>query len=181
MGGEGGEYIPLIFIEIQAFSLSLFSKRLIASISGNELLSSAEIIHCQVAVVAAAIAVDALGTVHKGLQARDCDNRTFFLPPFPTFLLGPESGAVGSHQACHTWPSYVLACLLLEGTKNSVIKESSSLDHYVVSKKGGIGSSDDLIEGITHYAYGKACRYVLHSCSILLGFLYQGIHEYCTS
>ena len=67
MGGEGGEYIPLIFIEIQAFSLSLFSKRLIASISGNELFTPSKVVLSQMAVVAAAITGYVSGTMGESL------------------------------------------------------------------------------------------------------------------
>ena len=172
-----GQKLLLVGVQVQAVVLALAGHGLIAAVAGDELAAIREGVHGELAVVAAAAALDADDLLIEVFQLLLVHHRR--RSPAALFALAKaEQGrAVSAHQARDVGADDLDAHFLFEGAEDGLIVEGAALHHDLPAQLFGAGSADDLVQRILDDADGQAGGDVLDGCAILLRLLDRAVHE----
>ena len=167
----------LVGIEVQAVVLALAGHGFIAAVAGDELAAIGEGVHGELAVVAAAAALDADDLLVEALQLLQ-RHHGGSLSVVPGALAQAEQRrTVSAHQARDVGADDLDAHLLLEGAEHGLVVEGTALHDDLAAQLFGAGRADDLVQCILDDADGQTGRDVLDGCAVLLGLLHRAVHK----
>ena len=168
----------LVGVEVEAVVLALASDGLIAAVAGDELAAVGEGVDGELAVVAAAAALDADDFLVEVLQLFLAHHGGGGLAVLAALAQAEEGRTVSAHQTGDVGADDLDAHLLLEGAEDGFVVEGAALHDDLPAQLLGAGGADDLIQRILDDADGQARRDVLDGCAILLGLLDRAVHEH---
>ena len=180
LSGHGliaGQKLLLVGVEVEAVVLALAGDGLVAAVAGNELAAIGEGVDGELAVVAAAAALDADDFLVEVLQLFLAHHGGGGLAVLVALAQTEEGRTVSAHQTGDVGADDLDAHLLLEGAEDGLIVERTALHDDLPAQLFGAGRTDDLVQCVLDDADGQARRDILDGRAVLLGLLDRAVHK----
>ena len=173
-----GQQLLLVGVQVQTVILAFAGNGLIAAVAGDELAAISKGIDGQLAMVAAAAALDADHLLCKAFQLLLVHHGRGGLVIFMALAQAVQSSAVSAHQAGDIRPDDLHAHLLFKGAEHGFIIEGTALHHDLAAQLFRAGSADHLVQRVLDHADGQACGDILNAGTVLLCLLDRAVHEH---
>ena len=170
------QQLELVGVQVQIIAGCLAGHRLIAAVAGNIALAIGKHIDGQLAVVAAAAALDGADLLFKVFQLVLGQHGAHLARCGAGFAV--QRSAVSAHQARNVRADNIDAHLFFKGAQNRFIIECTALHHNVAAQFFRAGSTDHLIQCVLDHRDGQASADVFNGSAVLLGLLDTGVHEH---
>ena len=141
------EQVVLEIVHVrQVFSILLLADAPFTPVSGDEGPSAGEMVHCQPAVICAALALGIVCCILERTDLTDREHGSLF--PFLIALPCDQTGSKRAHDACNVRADGFTAGNFLERSQNAIVVEGSALADDVAAKLFGIRNLNDLVQSI---------------------------------
>ncbi len=144
-----------------------------AAVAGKVSPSIREVLHRNLAGIAAATAAEGFAGNSKALQLLCWQDARMLLAGFQ----GKDGCTISSHQTSNVRTDNILMEQQLHGTKHCIIVEGTTLYHDIGPQGIYILQLHNLEQGIFDNRKGNAGRNIPYLGTILLSLLYLGIHK----
>ena len=172
------QQLLLVGVQVQTVVLALAGNGLIAAVAGDELAAIGKGVDGQLAMVAAAAALDADHLLCKLFQFLLVHHGRGGLIVFMALAQAVQSSAVSTHQTGNVRPDDLHAHLFFKGAKHSFIIEGTALYHDLAAQLFRAGGADHLVQRVLDHADGQTCRDILDAGTVLLCLLDRAVHEH---
>ena len=173
-----GQQLLLVGVQVQAVILAFAGNGLIAAVAGDELAAIGKGVDGQLAMVAAAAALDADHLLCKFFQFLLVHHGRGGLVVFMALAQAVQGSAVSTHQTGNVRPDDLHAHLLFKGAEHGFIIKGTALHHDLAAQLFRAGSADHLVQRVLDHADGQACGNILDAGAILLRLLDRAVHEH---
>ena len=146
--------------------------------SVNELAAIGKGVDGQLAMVAAAAALDADHLLCKFFQFLLVHHGRGGLVVFMALAQAVQGSAVSAHQSGNVRPDDLHAHLFFKGAEHGFIIEGTALHHDLAAQLFRAGSADHLVQRVLDHADGQACGDILDAGTVLLRLLDRAVHEH---
>ena len=172
------QQLLLVGVQVQAVILALASNRLVAAVAGDELAAIGKGVDGQLAMVAAAAALDTDHLLCKAFQFLLVHHCRGSLVVFVALAQAVQGSAVSTHQTGNVRPDDFHAHLLFKGAEYRFIIEGTALHHDLATQFFRAGGADHLVQCILDHADGQACGDILDAGTVLLCLFDRAVHEH---
>ena len=173
-----GQQLLLVGVQVQAVVLAFAGNGLIAAVARDELAAIGKGVDGQLAMVAAAAALDADHLLCKFFQFLLVHHGRGGLVVFMALAQAVQGSAVSAHQTGNVRPDDLHAHLFFKGTEHGFIIKGTALYHDLAAQLFRAGSADHLVQRVLDHADGQACGDILDAGTVLLRLLDRAVHEH---
>ena len=165
-GLVAAQKLELVIIQIQIVVSGLAGNGAFAAVAADIALAACKVADGQLAVVAAAVALDIAHLLLKGAQLRR--GKQCAAAAGLGLLLAVQCRAVSAHQARNIRADHLYAHFFFKGAQHGLVIEGAALHHDLAAQLFRAGGADHLVQCILDHADGQACGDILDAGTVLL-------------